>query len=111
MALITSIDLSYEGIGQLLRSPEMLAEMERRARKVKDRCIETAPVGGRKDPHRGRYKDSFSVYTEPLGGIHKDRAEAGVINDSPEALYVEYGNRGAEPYRTMFHALEDAGGG
>jgi hypothetical protein len=97
---------SYSGIGRMIRSDYMLAEMMRRGANVMAVAIATAPVGDPEtDEHSGRYKASFELHGENFGGTKHNRAEAKVINTSPEALYVEYGNRGNEPYHTMLHAL------
>jgi hypothetical protein len=106
------IELSYAGIGEMLNSDFMVAEMGRRAALVRAHAEGTAPVydGKRYDPHRGQYKESFSDGAFPFGGIHHDRAEGWVENSAPHALYVEYGNRGAEPHHTMLRALAEGAG-
>lgn len=95
--------MDYRGVGELLKSSAVEAEMLRRARKVLARCEATAPVdtGG---PHPGRYKASFSVSS----GRRRDRAYAMVTNSSPEALFVEYGTRNNPRHRTMGKALDAA---
>jgi hypothetical protein len=89
----SKLSLSYDGIGALLRSAGMETEMIRRATRVKELAESRAPVysGTGHDPHRGRYKDSFRIDSTLRGGYRNDRAEASVINDSPEAVFVEYG--------------------
>jgi hypothetical protein len=52
----------------------------------------------------GRYKASFHVKSQLNGGATRDRAEAIVYNDSPEAIYVEFGHRGREPYHILASA-------
>lgn len=96
MATRSKISFSYDGIGQLLRSDFMAAEMVRRAQKVADLARSRAPVysGSGRDPHRGRYKDSFQVLgTRTGGGYRKNRAAGIVINNSPEAVFIEYGTQ------------------
>jgi hypothetical protein len=34
-----------------------------------------------------------------------------VYNDAPEAIYVEFGHRGNEPYHVLLRAARDAGYG
>lgn len=107
-----TIELSYAGIGEMLNADFMVAEMAARAGKVRAFAEGIAPVyaGQGYDPTRGRYKASFSDGAFPHGGIHHDRAEGWVENDAPEALYVEYGNRGNEPHHTMLRALSEGAG-
>lgn len=97
---------SYSGIGEMIRSQWMLAEMGRRGANVMAHAIATAPVGKPpRDLHPGRYKANFELRLDRNGGIHRDRAEAKVINTSFEGVFVEYGHEGAEPYHTLLHAL------
>lgn len=95
---------SYEKLGELLNSPEMVAEMDRRIKAAEAWAVAHAPVA-KTGKHRGRYKASFRSSAFPHGGASHDRAEGELVNDAPEALYVEYGNRGAEPYHLMLRAL------
>lgn len=83
---MSQFNASYEGIGELLKSPMVEAEMRRRADAVKAMAEATAPV----DPtsgHPGRYKASFEV----TSGLREDRAYGRVENVAPEAVEVEYG--------------------
>jgi hypothetical protein len=105
---------SYTGIGEMLRSDFLEAEMGRRAQRVADLAVASAPVygGPDEDPHRGRYKESFSVSTTGRGGWKKDRAAGIVTNDAPEAVFVEYGVRatkyhpsGQPGHHTLLNAL------
>lgn len=118
----SSITFSYQGIGDnILRADFMVYEMRRRGQMVLDRCIETAPVyeGTGEDPHRGRYKESFSMYTTNHGGSKSNRAAAVITNTAPEALDVEYGahhwGKGRtrveiQPgHHTMYNAMGAAG--
>lgn len=52
----------------------------------------------------GQYKASFHIRSRRHAGLKGDRAEVQVYNDSPEAFWVEFGNRGAEPYHTLHRA-------
>jgi hypothetical protein len=101
-------DANYAGIGEMLCMPGMVADMRRRAEKVKDFAEATAPVddGG---PHPGRYKAAFHVDSGIQQGKTR-RAFGRVTNDSPEAFYVEYGNRNVPKHRTLGTALTAAAG-
>jgi hypothetical protein len=94
------------GIGQMLNSEMMRRGMEVFAEEIRLRAEVIAPVyeGPGRDPHRGRYKASFHVRSHLNGGVKNDRAEAIVYNDSPEAIYVEFGHRGAEPWHVLARA-------
>lgn len=102
-----TVTVFYDGIGEMLRSDFMVAEMERRAEKVRAVAVATAPVDASSD-HPGRYKESFAVSSAKHGGIHKDRAQAIVSNDAPEALYVEYGTKHNPRRATLRNALTAA---
>lgn len=108
--MAASYRASYTGIGELLCAPFMVAEMRRRAERVKALAEATAPVDD--DPHnkhRGRYKRSFSVESGIRVGKTR-RAYGRVLNDAPEAYYVEYGNVNTPRHRILGRALEAAGG-
>jgi hypothetical protein len=98
---------SYSGIGELLRSPQMEAAMRARAEAIKTKAEATAPVGDPKsDPHPGRYRDSFKVESGRDGGRKRDRAYGRVLNDSPEAFYVEYGSSKIDARHTLLNAAQ-----
>lgn len=102
---------SYAGVGAMLRSDFLKDEMGRRGERVLAQCIATAPVyRGRDDPHRGRYKESFSMTTTNNGGWKGDRAAAIISNGSPEARWVEYGTSRQLAHHTMLNALMSAAG-
>src|ERR1700744_2458430 len=98
MAGRSKVSISYQGVGDMLRSDFMAAHMISRAQKVADLARSRAPVysGSGRDPHRGRYKDSFQVLGTRAGGRNRDRAAGIVTNDAPEAVYVEFGARAHE---------------
>lgn len=101
---------SYSGIGEMIRSPEMVKVMDRLANKIKDVAEETAPVGDpKRDPHAGRYRDSFSVSSGANGGFKKNRAYGRVSNTAPEAFYVEYGTSKMEAQHTLLNAAKSIG--
>lgn len=93
----------HRGVGRMLRADFMERAMRDRAEIIKGRAEATAPVG-RAGPHQGRYKASFHVRSHARGGATRDRAEAVVYNDAPEALYVEFAHWGEEPYHTLANA-------
>lgn len=94
---------SFSGIGRMIRSPEMQAEMRRRAEKVKRAAEATAPVDS------GEYKSSFQVTSGARGGVRKDRAYGRVTNSVPHAFYVEYGTSKTPAHHTLRRALSAAG--
>lgn len=104
---------SYKGIGEMLVAGFMIDEMQRRAGVVLARCVETAPVyaGPFLDVTRGRYKASFALADETIktSGRGTRRALGRVINDSPEAFWVEFGTRNNDAHHTMRNALDAAG--
>lgn len=99
----------HAGIAEFLRSEGMQRMVASVADRIKDRAEATAPVGEPfEDKHPGRYKASFHVRVHAHGGATGDRAEAIVYNDSPDAVWVEYGHRGREPYHTLLRAAMEA---
>jgi hypothetical protein len=88
----------------------MQQAMLRMAEKIKTKAEAAAPMGDpRKDSHAGRYKDSFKVESGRDGGRNKDRAYGRVLNDSPEAFYVEYGSSKIEAHHTLLNAAQAVG--
>lgn len=83
--------MKKKGVGQLLRSPMVQAEMLRRAEVIRDVAVAISPVdvGG---PHPGHYKESWEVDSTSRGGRRRDRAVGYVRNTSYYARWVEYGN-------------------
>lgn len=93
------------GMVAFLNSDMLMAVVEHAAEQIRDRAVVMAPVGSPLgDEHAGRYKASFHIRTERHSGATGDRVQAVVYNDAPEAKYVEYGHRGAEPYYTLRRA-------
>lgn len=84
----------YAGTRELMNSPEMQAVMRLVAGEAMAAAVALAPV------RTGEYKSSFHVEAHADGGIHRDRAEALAVNDSPHSVLVE-GWDG-------FHVLRDA---
>src|SRR3569832_3015775 len=56
--------MSSRGVGQLLNSPMVTAELLRRAEAVKGVAEALSPVGGPGDIHPGQYKRSWYVKLE-----------------------------------------------
>jgi hypothetical protein len=97
----------YGGIGDMLCAEWMRADMHARAERVAAAAELDAPVGGADDPHRGRYKASFHVESGVQHGKTR-RAFGRVSNDSPEAVYVEYGNKNIDAHHILGRALDAA---
>ena len=98
---------NYAGIGEMLRSEFMEAEMRRRAELVKGVCEATAPYDP--DPDGDvHYRDAFRVDSARDGGVHKDRAEARVVNDHPKSFQIEMGTGETPKHRTMGKAIDAA---
>lgn len=94
----------YEGgTRELMNGPEMQAMLRKVGEDAMGRAVELAPVyegKPRKGVTPGEYKASFRLEVSANAGIHKDRAEALVINDSPHSVLVEVWDE--------FHTLKDA---
>lgn len=103
MASGTRVKAKYSGIGRMIRSPWMQAEMRRRAEKVKALAEATAPV------ETGQYKGSFAVSSGARGGFRKDRAYGRVTNDAPHAFLVEFGSSKVRAHHTLRRSLRAAG--
>jgi len=87
----------------MLRSDFIEGTMVVFANGIKLRAEILAPVD-EKGPHPGRYKAGFKIRHHSHGGATKDRAEAFVYNDTPEAVFVEFARWGDEPYHTLANA-------
>src|SRR4051812_46524963 len=85
--------MSNRGVGQLLNSPEIAAEMLRRAEVIKGVAEAISPVGGPGDPHPGQYKLSWyaKVDRKPIGRSRKKRPVGVVGNRAYYARWVEFG--------------------
>lgn len=106
----SKLSLDYESIGRnILRSEVMGLHMRDRALRILLAAHGRAPVyeGPGRDEHRGRYRSSFRIESTSRGGVKHDRAEATVINDAPEAVFVEFGARAYKgiPARPAQHIL------
>lgn len=98
----------------VLNADFMLAEMAERGERVKAAAEATAPVYVQ-GSHPGRYRDSFHVTARKDGGIHGDRAEAVIYNDSLTddgrslAAFVEFGTENNDAHHTLIRALDALG--
>lgn len=101
--------MSKKGVGQLLRSPMVQAEMVRRAELIKAVAESIAPVGGPGDPHPGTYKESFYVTSTARGGRRRDRATATVGNRAYYARWVEYGTEKVPAHHVLLRAAQAGG--
>jgi len=98
---------SYSGIGELLRSDFMQAEMRRRAEKVKDLAQATAPDA---PPYGVGYKYEFEVTSGiKVSKRGTKRAYGRVTNHSEHAIWVEFGGENTPAHRTLGRALRAAG--
>lgn len=102
--------MSKKGVGQLLRSRMIQADMLNRAEKIEDLAVLIAPVGSPPDPHPGLYKASFKVTTTARGGRRKDRATATVTNTAPHAAHVEWGTEKTQAHHILLRAAQAGGG-
>jgi hypothetical protein len=105
---------SYQGIGEMLRSDGMIADMRRRAENVMAEAVANAPVGDPggtwPDPHPGLYRAGFHVESGVRSRGKTRRAYGRATNDAPHALAVEYGWGKTPRYRTLGTALFAAAG-
>jgi hypothetical protein len=101
--MTTQYKPDHIGIGEMLRAPFMEGTMVIFAEGIKAYAEAISPID-EKGPHPGRYKASFHVRHHSRGGATRDRAEAIVYNDAPEALYVEFAHYGQEPYHILARA-------
>lgn len=99
-----AVRTSYRGIGQLLCADFIVAEMVRRAEKVKALAETTAPDY---TPLGEGYKYEFEI----VSGVRKRktrRAFARVRNRSTHAMWVEFGGQNTPKHRTLGRALDAA---
>jgi hypothetical protein len=101
--------MSRKGVGQLLKSPVIRAEMVRRAEVIKGVAESIAPVGGPSDPHPGHYKESFYVTSTDRGGRRRDRATATVGNSTYYARWVEWGTEKVPAHHVLLRAAQAGG--
>lgn len=111
MATRARFTLDKGGMGELLKSPQMLAAMVTRAKRGAARAREIAPVGkGAGEETAGRYKGSIKVSSTTQGGVKRDRATAAVTADVPYARFVEYQpDADGVAHHTMLRAAQESG--
>lgn len=105
---MSTFNASYNGIGELLTSSFVRAEMMKRGEKVLARAKATAPDA---TPLEVGYVASFKLETGTRTSKKGTRrAVARVKNTSPHAIYVEFGGHNLDAHRTLGKALREAGG-
>jgi hypothetical protein len=107
---MSSYTPDHTAIGLWLNSGDMLALVEEVGLDIMARAVAKSPVGteAEGDDHPGLYISSWKIRTQTYGGATHDRAEAIVYNDAPDALYVEFGDYGREPYHVLLRAALEA---
>jgi hypothetical protein len=98
--------LNYSGVGEMLRSPEMQAEMLRRVKRMQAYAEATAPYDAA-DKDGDHYRDHFLVES----GVqhHKtSRAYGRLTNDSDHAVQVEFGSKNNPAHHTMLRSIDAA---
>jgi len=101
--------MKRKGVGELLRSPEIQAEMLRRAEVIKGVAVATSPVYLR-GADAGRYKRSWETDSTSRGGRRRDRAVAKVRNTAYYARWVEYGTERVPAHHVLLRAAQAGGG-
>jgi hypothetical protein len=102
--------MSRKGVGQMLRSEMIRADMVRRAHEIEAAAVAISPVGGGSDPHPGQYKSSWGVTSTKRGGRRRDRATATVRNTAYYARWVEYGTERVPAHHVTLRAAAAGGG-
>ncbi|MET7687949.1 HK97 gp10 family phage protein [Streptomyces sp. NPDC005483] len=95
--------MKRKGVGELLRSPGMQAEMLRRAKVIEGVAIALSPVDER-SPDPGHYQRSWSTDSTPRGGRRRDRAVGYVRNSAYYARWVEYGTEKVPAHHVLLRA-------
>ncbi|WP_026220433.1 HK97 gp10 family phage protein [Wenjunlia vitaminophila] len=99
--MATRFRMKRKGVGELLRSPMIEAEMRRRGEVIRDAAVAISPVGTAAwDLHPGLYKASWHVSTHR----RRDRAVAVVWNGTPYARWVEYGTERVPAHHVLLRA-------
>ena len=102
----------YSGIGKMFQRSWMQRGVRRHALQLKAVAEGNSPVGDpANDSHAGRYLSSFDVVplwkNVPFRGNPRMRAGARLINTSPEARIVEYGNSKTPRYAVLSKSIDD----
>lgn len=103
--------MSNRGVGQLLNSAAIEAEMLRRARVIQSAAVAISPVGGPGDPHSGAYKSAWyaTVQRKSVGRSRKKRPVGVVGNSSYYARWVEYGTERVHAHHVLLRAARLGG--
>ncbi len=89
----------YRGVGEMLRSPGMVADMGRRAELMRPVAVAASPVD------TGRYVSSF----ETSSGVDGERAYGQLANTAPYAIDVEFGTSDTPAFAPLRVAMQAAG--
>jgi hypothetical protein len=101
--------LNRKGVGRLLRSEMIRADLVRRAENIKAMAVAISPVGATRDPHPGQYKGAWEVDSTLRGGRRRDRAVAYVRNGTYYARWVEYGTERVPAHHVLLRAAASGG--
>jgi hypothetical protein len=101
--------MKRQGVGKLLRSEMIRADMVRRAETIKSTAVSLSPVGRSGDPHPGQYKGAWQVSSTTRGGRRRDRAVAYVRNPVYYARWVEYGTERVPAHHVLLRAAAAGG--
>ena len=101
--------MNRKGVGQLLRSEMIRADLVRRAGEIKATAVALSPVGGAGDEHPGQYKGNWEVDSTRRGGRRRDRAVAYVRNGTYYARWVEYGTERVPAHHVLLRASTSGG--
>ncbi|MGQ5576331.1 HK97 gp10 family phage protein [Streptomyces sp. ECR3.8] len=96
--------MKRKGVGELLRSDMVRADLVRRAERIKSAAVAISPVGEADDEDRTRYKDNWEVNSTRRGGRRRDRAVAYVRNPTYYARWVEYGTERVPAHHVLLRA-------
>lgn len=102
--------MNRKGVGELLRSEMIRADLVRRAQGIESAAVALSPVGGAGDPHPGDYKASWTTDSTKRGGRRRDRAVAYVRNNAYYARWVEYGTERVPAHHVLLRAAQAGGG-
>jgi hypothetical protein len=102
----SSYNPDHTGVGAFLESDDLLRVVESVAELIRARAISMAPVGtmAEQDDHPGLYISSFRTKSQRFSGATGDRVEAVVYNDAIDAVWVEFGHHGREPFHVLLRA-------
>jgi hypothetical protein len=93
----------YDGIGDMLRAPFMVAEMRRRAEAGLQVAVAVAPRA------TGEYVASLGVRSGITQGRRTRRAFGRLESTDDKALNLEYGTENTPAFRTLGKALDAMG--